>query len=212
MHESNSQKTDFQLDRESVTGSKPNLTLDLAYKISPIMQLHLKRAWITGLAIDPESLAQEAHTLDPRVPVSEALRFLKDHITNPEWEKAREDALTSAYQKMLADGEKVRELIDQRYDFHFHKIQLICAQQIEQIELISRSQIIGNKLASQVRAYSGILKDCYLMQRLARGMSQGKFTHEVIHENAEFEQTLKQLQERLSENIIEVQARVLPSV
>lgn len=201
-------KSDFQV----VDGPKTNLLMDLPYKISPIMQLHMKRAWITGLAIDAASLAKEAHTLDPRVEVNEALRFLQAHVTDPEWEKAREDSLTAAYNRMLADGEKVRELIDERYDRHFHNIQLICAQQIEQISQISATNLISNKMTTQLKGYTVILRDCYLMQRLARGMSQGKFTHEVVRENEQFEETLKLLQKRLSENIIEAQAKVLPSV
>ena len=207
--------SDFQEAKEAV--NPPSFTLSTSlttFRIPPILQLHIKRTWITGLAIDAPSLADEVHRLDPRVEKSEVISFLNAHIESEEWVKLREDSLNRSYNAMVQDSEKIREVIDQRYDRHFGKIQTLCAEQIDRMQALSDSSNIplGEKQVRTLKTITTILKDTYLMQRLARGMSQGKYVHEIVKENAEFEEALKNLRERLEEKIIETQVKVLPSL
>lgn len=188
-----------------------NALVSTEWKIPPILQLHIKRTWISGLAIDQQSLAKEVSKIDPRVDPKEVLSFLQAHVETPDWIAGREEALNRAYAKMQKDSEQVRELIDQRYDKNFQQIQLICAEQIDHIATMDPKDRNGKPI-NTLRTITNILKDTYLMQRLARGMSQGKHTIEVLEENSQFSETLKKLQERLDEKIIEAQVKVLPSL
>lgn len=209
-HETEFQQTKVDLNPPPFS-SNLNLT---SFRIPPILQLHIKRTWITGLAIDPSSLAQEIHKIDPRVEISEVIRFLDHYIPSDEWVRLREESLQKTYSAMLTDSERIKELIDQRYDRNFDKIQMIAVEQIDRIGALSAASNVPLSLKSiqSLKCLSSILKDTYLMQRLARGFSQGKYIHEIVQENNEFEGALKALRERLDEKIIDAQAKVLPAI
>ena len=111
---------------------------------------------------------------------------------------------------MLQDSEKIREAIDQKYDRSFEKIYIICEEQLSHAAILSKDGLLPREFS--LRSVATVLKETYLMQRLARGMSQGKYTHEIIEENSQFIEALTAVEAGLNENVIEGRIKVLPKL
>lgn len=198
---------DYELSKPLSVSTLPNGTYPT---LSPLVQLHIKRLWITGSCATDDDIVSSIRRVDSRVKNDQVLRFLEDHTSKESWIDAREKFLQGQYDRYLIDAEKLSERIDEVYDQDFEKIRILCEQQIEHFAVISLQGIIPPKLFS-LRSITDILAKAYLMQRLARGMSQENTTHRLISDESEsFKDSLKSLRTFLEVKTID--AKVLTSL
>jgi len=200
-----------QLEDQQGTTHHLNVVPNGSYPtLSPILQLHLRRLWITGMIASIEDGVSSVTRLDSRVDPFYANKYLSDNINSEEWISERNATLRDHYVKMVKDSERLRTSIDLQYEKVFSKITELTVAKLNRFSQLVEEDPDSKQVApTQLQKLTNIAKTSYLMQRLARGMSTGNSTLKVEKPDDPDYPELKEVIIQYAEESVELKDNVL---